>query len=88
MEEKRATPNAKAKPAAMADVDATEKGPPRLYAPGKPHEVEAGASRLVFMPAAQQQTTGVRSPSAGRYEASETVDATEGGPARIVRFRQ
>jgi hypothetical protein len=74
-------------PANTADLDKTEKGPARLFAPGKPHEVEAGPSRL--QPALRRQQTGT--PRGVGFTGSESrglVETVEAGPARIVRHRQ
>ncbi len=68
--------------ASTASVDTTEAGPSRLYAPGKPREVEAGPSRLF--------TSAPGRPSAvvsARPHTGEGLDATETGPARIGRYR-
>jgi len=74
-------------PANTADLDKTEKGPARLFAPGKPHEVEAGPPRL--QRALRRQQTGT--PHGVGFTGPESrglVDTAEAGPPRIVRHRQ
>ena len=44
--ETRQKPQSAAHPSNAVALDTTEAGPPRLYAPGKPQEVESGPSRL------------------------------------------
>jgi hypothetical protein len=71
-----------------ATIDTTETGGSRLYAPGKPHEVESGPSRL--------QTSVLRSPRMGGTRKfgptiprlGTGIDTTESGPARIERYRK
>ena len=76
-------PVAGKRPRIGAGVDATEAGPSRLHAPGKPHEVEAGPSRSRRHPA-----HGMRAVAAVRPHAGVSADAIEAGPARIGRFRK
>jgi hypothetical protein len=76
-----------AHPVNTPDTDTTEKGPARLHASGKPHEVESGSSRL-------HASTGAH-PSAHRLSPVASIHAlqgaglnrTEAGPPRIERYR-
>jgi hypothetical protein len=71
--------------AGEGDVDTTEEGPSRLYAPGKPHEVESGPSRLQMSTSGQGQvmlTEGLLP-----TQVVGTADTTEAGPARLERFQ-
>jgi hypothetical protein len=74
-------------PANTAELDKTEKGPARLFAPGKPHEVEAGPPRLQAA-VGRQQTGTPRGVGVAGSESRGLADTTEAGPARIVRHRQ
>jgi hypothetical protein len=89
--EKRHTRSAK-HPANAADIDKTEAGPSRLYAPGKPHEVEAGPARVRRFGFSSLQTGNVReiaakAPGAGAQTGTQ-LDASETGPPRVARFRK
>jgi hypothetical protein len=76
-------------PAKHANLDKTEAGASRLYAPGKPREVEAGPSRVQPMPPQRQQFTAPpHSLSYSGPQVGTSVDTTEAGPARIVRYRK
>jgi hypothetical protein len=73
--------------AKTAALDKTEAGPSRLYAPGKPREVESGPSRLQpATPRGQQLRNAYQASSTGSLE--PTADTAEAGPARIVRYRK
>jgi hypothetical protein len=65
-----------------ASVDTTETGPSRLYAPGKPREVESGPSRLHT-----SASGGHSAVISARPHTDEGLDATETGPARIGQYR-
>lgn len=72
---------APAQPHVGAGVEATESGPPRLYAPpGRPHPVESGPPRL-YSPASGGRAA-VAAPG-NRPAARGVVDATESGPPRL-----
>jgi len=72
-------------PANTAGMDVTEKGPSRLYAPGKPHEVESGPSRLR---AGGVQTAAMHKVAPRGLQLGGLADTTEAGPARIVRYHK
>ena len=77
-----------ANPIKTTDVDKTESGPSRLYAPGKPREVESGPSRLQTSVSGSYQA-GRKHPDAGvRPRTGIGLDTTEAGPARIGRYRK
>ncbi len=66
------------RPRVGADVEATESGPPRLYAPpGRPHPVESGPPRL------HSPASGGRAAVAARAAPGGGVNATESGPPRL-----
>jgi hypothetical protein len=68
-------------PTDTSAVDKSESGPSRLYAPGKPHEVESGPSRLrTSVP--RQQPTGAMQTTA---PIPHRVDTAEAGPPRLTR---
>jgi hypothetical protein len=74
-------------PSDRADLDKTERGPSRLYAPGKPHEVESGPSRL-RRSLGRHQAVEARRVAFIRPHPEAAVDTTEAGPARLVRFKR
>jgi hypothetical protein len=71
-----------------ADLDKTEAGPSRLYAPGKPREVEAGPSRLQSAIFRRQQPGDVRGRALIERQVGNPVDTREAGSARIVQYRK
>ena len=74
-------------PANTADANGAESGPARVYAPGKPREVESGPARLhasVDTPHAVQKVRLVGSVQA---RSGAGLNAVESGPARIERYR-
>ncbi len=75
-------------PAKSPGLDTKEAGPSRLFAPGKPREVEAGPSRLGTA-TLQRQKTGIapRSASAGP-QIEGGLDTTEAGGPRIARYQK
>jgi hypothetical protein len=75
-------------PASSAGLDSTESGPTRLYAPGKPREVEAGPARVRANSLRRDQTGGVLRPAYTSPRSGADVDATEAGPARLTRIRK
>jgi hypothetical protein len=81
--ERPATP-----PDKNANLDKTEAGPSRLYAPGKPREVEAGPSRVRSATPQRQQTGDSRELAHTGPQIGTSLDRTEAGPARIVRYRR
>ncbi len=70
-------------PSGKADLDTTETGPSRLYAPGKPHQMESGPSRLET----RVQTAGTQKFAGIETNAKSSVNTKEAGPARIERYR-
>jgi len=83
--EKKHKPSA-AFAADRAGIGKTEAGPSRLYAPGKPHEVESGPSRVGMSRLGSIQAKGVPAIASARPHPGTTIDATEAGPARIARY--
>jgi len=71
-------------PTDEGDVDTTEEGPSRLYAPGKPHEVESGPSRLQMSTLGQGQV--ILTEAFLPTQVVGRADTTEAGPARLERF--
>jgi hypothetical protein len=84
--EKKHEPGSVAHPVSKAGVDKKEAGPSRLYAPGKPHEVESGPSRLRTSVLGRAQAAGMRTIASTRPQVGAAIDATEAGPARIARY--
>jgi hypothetical protein len=74
-------------PSHPAALDKTEKGPARLYAPGKPREVESGPAR-VGRSMGRQQAAGARTVAVMRPHPNAAADTTEAGPARIARHKR
>lgn len=74
-------------PANTADLDKTETGPSRLFAPGKPREVEAGPSRLRPAALLDQQTHASHGVTRTESQDAVPIDSTEAGAARIIRHR-
>jgi hypothetical protein len=84
--ERKRAPAPRKQPAEWTVIDTTEAGPARLYAPGRPHEVESGPARLGRLRYGRYQqpavpTTGTPPPR----EAAPGLSTTEAGPARIAR---
>jgi hypothetical protein len=76
-----------AHPANAPNIDTTEKGPARLHAPGKPHEVESGSSRL-HVSAGARPPAHKPSPVASIHALpARGLNTTESGPPRIERYR-
>jgi hypothetical protein len=73
-------------PANTTDANAAESGPPRVYAPGRPHEVESGPARL-HASAGVQHAQQVRLTGSVQARSGAGLNAAEGGPARIERYR-
>jgi hypothetical protein len=73
----------------VSDAEKVEAGPARLYAPGKPHEVESGPSRLRPFVTGRLQTGAAHRVVVASQRAPERAasDSTESGPPRIGRFR-
>jgi hypothetical protein len=65
-------------------LDTTESGPARLYAPGKPHQMEAGPCRLSNVPVVAHSRHPTGSPTSARQHGADT---TESGPPRLGRQR-
>lgn len=72
-------------PADEGEMDTTEEGPSRLYAPGKPHEVESGPSRLQMSTVGQGQVIPTEASPPAQVDGG--ADTTETGPARLTRFQ-
>lgn len=66
-------------PANTAGLDTTEEGPSRLFAPGKPREVEAGPSRL-----GTRTLQGYKKHNTP-HQIEGALDETEAGGPRIAR---
>jgi hypothetical protein len=75
-----------AHPTDTAGVDTTEKGPSRLHAPGKPHEVESGPSRMQTSAFGRHPASGADTAASTRPSMGAGVDTTEAGPARVARY--
>jgi hypothetical protein len=76
-----------AHPSNIADAEKAESGPPRLHAPGRPHEVESGPPRLRTSVLGPHQARGAHTVASPRL-LSANVDTTEAGPARLVQYRK
>jgi hypothetical protein len=74
-------------PSGKADLDSTETGPSRLYAPGKPRQMESGPSRLQTRVLGPRQTVGTQKFAGIETHAKSSVNTKEAGPARIERYR-
>ena len=70
-----------------ADLDSTETGPSRLYAPGKPREMESGPSRLQTRVLGSRATVGIQKFAGVETHAKSVGNTKEAGPARIERYR-
>jgi len=74
-------------PANTADANAAESGPARVYAPGKPHEVESGPARLHVSAGTAQPAQKARLAGSVQVRSAVGLNAAESGPARIERYR-
>jgi hypothetical protein len=85
--ETRQKPQSAAHPSNAVALDTTEAGPPRLYAPGKPQEVESGPSRLQTQALGRHRVVGAGTIASTRASFA-FGGAAEAGPSRIERFRK
>jgi hypothetical protein len=79
--ERRAT----APPVDVAESEKAESGPSRLYAPGKPRELESGPSRLRRV-VIRQPVEVAGSLIQGESSQQAPMDTSETGSPRIVRY--
>ena len=66
--------------------NATESGPSRLHAPQVSRAVESGPSRLLA-PVGHQKPHEMRNLGVMRTRRDASVDTTESGPPRLVKYR-
>ena len=76
------------RPAGIAELDSTEKGPARLHAPGKPREVESGGARLQFTHVTSRMVPSEPGATFHAMREEGREDVSEAGPARIVRHQR
>lgn len=75
-------------PAKSAGLDTKEAGPSRLFAPGKPREVEAGPSRLGTATLQRQETAIAQRSASTGPQIESALDTTEAGGPRIARYQK